>query len=113
DYFLVLFFSGRRRHTRFSRDWTSDVCSSDLSVYPDRTRLVRFPSPTWLQLHTIFPITGSFVGPFRNICKRFSLSSVLFIIRSLRSEERRVGKVCFSRFLPCSLLSDLYDYWDV
>src|SRR5690606_40069152 len=24
------FFSGRRRHTRFSRDWSSDVCSSDL-----------------------------------------------------------------------------------
>src|SRR5690606_39528977 len=25
------FFSSRRRHTRFSRDWSSDVCSSDLS----------------------------------------------------------------------------------
>src|SRR5690606_23184575 len=29
--FLVFFFfSSRRRHTRFSRDWSSDVCSSDL-----------------------------------------------------------------------------------
>src|SRR6266436_6478326 len=26
----VLFFSSRRRHTRCSRDWSSDVCSSDL-----------------------------------------------------------------------------------
>src|SRR2546429_1625656 len=26
------FFSSRRRHTRCSRDWSSDVCSSDLSV---------------------------------------------------------------------------------
>src|SRR5690606_40376182 len=25
-------FSSRRRHTRFSRDWSSDVCSSDLNV---------------------------------------------------------------------------------
>src|SRR5690606_40178073 len=25
-----VFFSSRRRHTRFSRDWSSDVCSSDL-----------------------------------------------------------------------------------
>src|SRR5690606_39726679 len=25
-------FSSRRRHTRFSRDWSSDVCSSDLAV---------------------------------------------------------------------------------
>src|SRR5690606_22689512 len=27
-------FSSRRRHTRFSRDWSSDVCSSDLSRIP-------------------------------------------------------------------------------
>src|SRR2546429_8156395 len=26
----VFFFSSRRRHTRCSRDWSSDVCSSDL-----------------------------------------------------------------------------------
>src|SRR5207253_3588439 len=26
-----LFFSSRRRHTRWPRDWSSDVCSSDLS----------------------------------------------------------------------------------
>src|SRR2546429_9123441 len=29
--FLFFFFSSRRRHTRCSRDWSSDVCSSDLS----------------------------------------------------------------------------------
>src|SRR5690606_40320829 len=28
------FFSSRRRHTRFSRDWSSDVCSSDLCAHP-------------------------------------------------------------------------------
>src|SRR5690606_14297145 len=28
--FVYFFFSSRRRHTRFSRDWSSDVCSSDL-----------------------------------------------------------------------------------
>src|SRR5690606_41180701 len=33
---LLFFFSSRRRHTRFSRDWSSDVCSSDLS--PPRSR---------------------------------------------------------------------------
>src|SRR5690606_39517115 len=27
---ISFFFSSRRRHTRFSRDWSSDVCSSDL-----------------------------------------------------------------------------------
>src|SRR5882762_6115473 len=28
---FVFFFSSRRRHTRFKCDWSSDVCSSDLS----------------------------------------------------------------------------------
>src|SRR5690606_14190571 len=29
---VFFFFSSRRRHTRFSRDWSSDVCSSDLHL---------------------------------------------------------------------------------
>src|SRR6266511_3972522 len=33
---FVFFFSSRRRHTRFSRDWSSDVCSSDLRGRPCR-----------------------------------------------------------------------------
>src|SRR3712207_7303828 len=31
-YFLFFFFSSRRRHTRYWRDWSSDVCSSDLDL---------------------------------------------------------------------------------
>src|SRR2546422_3785313 len=38
---FLFFFSSRRRHTRCSRDWSSDVCSSDL----DRSRTVGFESP--------------------------------------------------------------------
>src|SRR3712207_8025932 len=30
----IFFFSSRRRHTRYWRDWSSDVCSSDLQVRP-------------------------------------------------------------------------------
>src|SRR4030043_712583 len=42
--YVFFFFSSRRRHTRCSRDWSSDVCSSDLSslevwVYQKRTFL--------------------------------------------------------------------------
>src|SRR5690606_39444761 len=32
---FLFFFSSRRRHTRFSRDWSSDVCSSDLIGYDE------------------------------------------------------------------------------
>src|SRR5690606_40928293 len=34
-------FSSRRRHTRFSRDWSSDVCSSDLQS------IIVAPNPNW------------------------------------------------------------------
>src|SRR5215217_9207768 len=30
--FFFFFFSSRRRHTRYWRDWSSDVCSSDLAI---------------------------------------------------------------------------------
>src|SRR5207253_3825424 len=33
DCFFVFFFSSRRRHTRWPRDWSSDVCSSDLLAF--------------------------------------------------------------------------------
>src|SRR5699024_11928506 len=31
-YLFVFFFSSRRRHTSSKRDWSSDVCSSDLTI---------------------------------------------------------------------------------
>src|SRR6266542_3229763 len=34
-YYIFFFFSSRRRHTRCYRDWSSDVCSSDLVVRAD------------------------------------------------------------------------------
>src|SRR5205085_7750429 len=34
--FVLFFFSSRRRHTRFDCDWSSDVCSSDLSPILDQ-----------------------------------------------------------------------------
>src|SRR6266496_4666425 len=37
-YFFFFFFSSRRRHTRSLRDWSSDVCSSDLPGAPWRVR---------------------------------------------------------------------------
>src|SRR3989449_2525708 len=41
-FFFFFFFSSRRRHTRCSRDWSSDVCSSDLSVPMGRCLALRF-----------------------------------------------------------------------
>src|SRR5215475_6099228 len=40
-YFVFFFVSSRRRHTRFSRDWSSDVCSSDLVGIAQTGRFLR------------------------------------------------------------------------
>src|SRR3712207_4554438 len=40
---FFFFFSSRRRHTRYWRDWSSDVCSSDLAV-PVRHRVLLDPA---------------------------------------------------------------------
>src|SRR5256884_4723561 len=50
---VFFFFSSRRRHTRCSRDWSSDVCSSDLGELAERLEAYRTragkPSPSNLQ----------------------------------------------------------------
>src|SRR5215217_6833959 len=69
------FFSSRRRHTSYWRDWSSDVCSSDLPVLA--------PLQRWLR-------TGH--GPVLAPLQRW--------LRTGRSEERRVGKECRSRWAP-------------
>src|SRR5699024_12232756 len=37
---FIFFFSSRRRHTRSKRDWSSDVCSSDLQNFIDQNLVV-------------------------------------------------------------------------
>src|SRR5687768_3671876 len=53
------FFSSRRRHTRCSRDWSSDVCSSDLAFTVDGPRgpaRVAQPGALWLSGATGHPV---------------------------------------------------------
>src|SRR5690625_7943292 len=83
--FTLFFFSSRRRHTRWPRDWSSDVCSSDLVTV--------------------------FAGPGRSLFGRagllpFSSSQHVDLQRRRadgRSEERRVGKECRAWGSECKL----------
>src|SRR2546429_4618840 len=43
-YWFFFFFSSRRRHTRCSRDWSSDVCSSDLLWFAGRLQQSKIPN---------------------------------------------------------------------
>src|SRR2546422_3961383 len=48
---MFFFFSSRRRHTRCSRDWSSDVCSSDLI---ERLKKAEQRSiPEWFDYHSV------------------------------------------------------------
>src|SRR5690606_40884912 len=83
-FLFFFFFSSRRRHTRFSRDWSSDVCSSDLA-------------PSWVPAERIslaVALTIRFIPTVRTTLAEVRMAQkARGLERSLtRSEERRVGK---------------------
>src|SRR5436305_14274206 len=80
---VVFFFSSRRRHTRCGRDWSSDVCSSDLTISGPPTAAISHSHSTAKIL------TGS---------PRSSASPSPTTRPASRSEERRVGKECRNRW---------------
>src|SRR5687768_18609878 len=85
----MFFFSSRRRHTRCSRDWSSDVCSSDLQAHHEFDDAVR----RILRVKFMMSL-------FEKPCGDESLLSEVGseAHRALaRSEERRVGKECRCR----------------
>src|SRR5260370_31353516 len=95
----VFFFSSRRRHTRFKCDWSSDVCSSDLE-------------DLWRHACARLGIGHKDVTPDGQIsleevecigaCSWAPAIQVNydFFHKVTRSEERRVGKECRSRWSP-------------
>src|SRR5690606_41893152 len=90
----AVFFSSRRRHTRFSRDWSSDVCSSDL-VTLERIRIESSDEsgPEHRDVHKLknqdlrFRMMIHCTNQTAGLISRFSLKKII-----KRSEERRVGK---------------------
>src|SRR2546426_8959564 len=88
---VFFFFSSRRRHTRLQGDWSSDVCSSDL--------MVKRLSETGLIEHV--PYRGVQLSPQgRRAALRMIRRHRILELYLTRSEERRVGKECRSRWSP-------------
>src|SRR2546430_3066861 len=94
---VFFFFSSRRRHTRFDCDWSSDVCSSDLfrrfdlDLDPLVTRRELLPYRRDQCMERI-------LDPDRNAGNNFFARPAQKFRQ--RSEERRVGKECRSRWSP-------------
>src|SRR5256885_12485178 len=98
---LVFFFSSRRRHTRLQGDWSSDVCSSDLvevviRATEERDRPVLFDILEVLHDSCGGDAIGAEDVGGQTRCKKRGI----FGVRLRRSEERRVGKECRSRWSP-------------
>src|SRR3712207_7369483 len=89
----LFFFSSRRRHTRYWRDWSSDVCSSDLLA------LLGSAVVALLFALTLAAQSG-WVGPDLAEERYFVYAVPLIFVAAMRSEERRVGKECRSRWSP-------------
>src|SRR5687768_17620560 len=100
---FFFFFSSRRRHTRCSRDWSSDVCSSDLRL---RTK-VTGNNTLGRTVYRIYLALGSVIPPalrsryILDVYERAIAAYTpaiypgrLVLVRTSRSEERRVGKEC-------------------
>src|SRR5256885_5692351 len=95
---LFFFFSSRRRHTRLQGDWSSDVCSSDLLA---RGAAVGRSDPTLsiVDLETGKPCpAGEFDAAGRLLNGAAAIGEL--VRTGPRSEERRVGKECRSRWSP-------------
>src|SRR5256885_8195845 len=94
---LCFFFSSRRRHTRLQGDWSSDVCSSDLSSTATDAQPRKFTTVLLAYLPMIFllfetsMITASSGG---------ATNPLMTDTTNSRSEERRVGEEGRSRWAP-------------
>src|SRR5207249_9710724 len=95
---VIVYVSSGRRHTRSKRDWSSDVCSSDLTMlrvqnvdlYYGAAQAVRSVSLSASQGKVTCLLGRNGVGKtslLRAICGLQPITS-----GSIRSEERRVGK---------------------
>src|SRR3712207_8080557 len=95
---IVFFFSSRRRHTRYWRDWSSDVCSSDLFEATAVTAAARRP----IRIDSLVAhLAGGTIQPeVQPAADGDSAADPGAERKRYRSEERRVGKECRSRGSP-------------
>src|SRR2546430_13369741 len=97
---MVFFFSSRRRHTIFDCDWSSDVCSSDLVRIVARG--LDAPNGVAFRDRALYVAEVSRILRYEDIEARLDHPPAPVVVSDAypRSEERRVGKECRSRWSP-------------
>src|SRR5690606_39817849 len=97
-FYFFFFFSSRRRHTRFSRDWSSDVCSSDLIEGNVSYMINKSANKSVRSTFKFLDQNGKPATIWANSVEASQGVSESQITARARSEERRVGKECRSRW---------------
>src|SRR5699024_12165108 len=100
----IFFFSSRRRHTRSKRDWSSDVCSSDLEAGRIREEhaLAVERETAWLSPEHRREVDVMLVDLFDTYGPRKLAGEARAHAQRLRSEERRVGEEGRTTMVPYS-----------
>src|SRR5690606_41699516 len=89
---VYFFFSSRRRHTRFSRDWSSDVCSSDLFDLIPRIKKARPELPIIVmsaQNTLMTALAAAEKGAFEYLPKPFDLNELVSVVGRALAEPSR------------------------
>src|SRR5699024_869481 len=92
SYVFFFFFSSRRRHTRSKRDWSSDVCSSDLVAdYPDpkNKELIKVLSEK-LAIDPVHLLLGNGAAELISLLGLYLHKKSILIIQPTFSEYERV-----------------------
>src|SRR5256885_8294091 len=95
-FLFFFFFSSRRRHTRLQGDWSSDVCSSDLPTVGLDVEARRI---LWDEIRRLVARGKTVLLTTHYLQEADALADRIVVINR-RSEERRVGKECRSRWSP-------------
>src|SRR5690606_7211471 len=83
--------SSRRRHTRFSRDWSSDVCSSDLKISPQSLGiLVKAKNAMLIDLRDAKDFREGHISGSRNI----PYSQITKHVEELKASDRPLVFIC-------------------
>src|SRR5260221_8720782 len=104
-FFFFFFFTSRRRHTRSLCDWSSDVCSSDLSL---SVRMAWVPISTKVLDGVAAGEIHVLIGTHAILTDKLRFKNLGLLVideehrfgvkhKEKRTEERRVGKECRSR----------------
>src|SRR5947209_11639287 len=94
---FFFFFSSRRRNTRYWRDWSSDVCSSDLCV------LRIFSFTFCITIIVILSFSLWFISIFHCVCVRVFSKHFHLLIGKMSTKIRKVQKL----YEACATLSTI------